>query len=53
MPRPATDGMGEVVDRAIRTNIAKNAIFLNAKDDVSASEPKDCKYLPQKNPIAK
>lgn len=38
---------------AIQADNAKKVIFLNAKDDVRASEPKDCKYLPQKTPIAK
>jgi hypothetical protein len=38
---------------AIRTIRADGVVFLNAQDQTSANGPKNCTYLPQKDPIAK
>jgi hypothetical protein len=44
---------GNQLHPAVRTNQADGVIFLNDRDDTRANGPKNCTYLPQKNPIAK
>lgn len=44
---------GRLPQPAVRTNGARNVIFLNAVEDTGANRPVNCTYLPLKTPLAK
>jgi hypothetical protein len=53
LPMPDEKPGDNVLHPPVRTNYAKNVIFLHERYETGANTALDCTYLPQKNPIAK